>query len=103
MKRIAFVTGLLLFGLAACWSQNSAKRPPKAQSSLQEITGRIYLGGTEIYSFIGLQLSSGRAIVLLGADSLRHYQNRMARVRGRFVRADSDSFLVKQVNILHKP
>lgn len=97
------MTGLLLLGFAACWSQNDTRRLPKAQSSLQEITGRIYLGGTETYSFIGLQLSSGRAIVLLGADSLRHYQNRMVRVRGRFLRADSDSFLVKQVNILHKP
>ncbi|MDQ7053711.1 MAG: hypothetical protein Q9P14_12765 [candidate division KSB1 bacterium] len=103
MKRMVFVTGLLLVGLAACWSQNDAKRAPKAQSSLQEITGRIYLGGTETYSFIGLQLLSGRAIVLLGADSLRHYQNRMARVRGQFLHADSDSFLVKQVNLLHKP
>lgn len=95
--------GIMLVGLLFLGGCRGGHLSGNERTESREMTGRIYLGGTETYSFIGLQLPSGRAIVLLGVDSLRNYQNRTVRVRGYFTRAESDSFIVKQVKILQNP
>lgn len=105
-KRYAW---LLLFSLIialflACSgnTRHAVAEKETATSALQmeiAVEGRIYLAGSELSQFVALQVTPDTAYVLLGADSLRHYQDRLARIKGYLQRPGSDSLHVVQVEI----
>ena len=101
---ILFIAALITFGCQGTQpkKQGTQKATLPEKVSVQEFRGRIYLGGSELSEFIGLQVDSVRAYYLLGVDSLRRYQDAFAIIKGWRVHPQSDSIVVTQVKITHR-
>ncbi len=72
------------------------------QAKVTEFKGRIYLGGSEVSEFIALQTDSTHSYYLIGADSLRRYQDYFALVKGWLAHPASDSIFVVKVKLLQR-
>ncbi len=86
---------LVLAVLLGCARGNERDHQP-----ILELSGRLYLGGSEIRNFVGLQLANGKAYYLVGVDSLRRYQDRLVVIRGVRLHPTSDSLRVLSVQFI---
>lgn len=95
------MAGLLMAILLGFSCSGLSNRSGAADTPQQvRIKGRLYLAGSEFHTFVAITDSLGRSFILLGADSLRNYQDRIALIDGILIRPKSDSIRVRRVTVL---